>query len=69
MKQILLSAITFYQKIVNPLLHQLLGTKSFCPNVPTCSTYARQAILHYGAGKGFVLSVRRILNCQPFFSI
>lgn len=69
MKQVLLSVITIYQKIINPLLHQLLGTKNICRSNPTCSTYAKEVIMEYGAGKGFILSLRRFLNCQPFFSI
>jgi len=69
MKQILLTVITVYQKILNPLLHQLLGMKSFCRSNPTCSTFAKEAIVRYGAGKGIVLSMRRIINCQQYFSI
>jgi uncharacterized protein len=69
MKQVLLGTITIYQKIVSPLLHQLLGTKQACRNNPTCSAYAKEVISRYGAGKGFVLSLRRVLNCQPLFSL
>lgn len=69
MKKVLVSIITFYQKIVSPLLHQLLGVKSGCRNHPTCSVYAKQAITHYGVGKGSLLSLRRIINCQPYFNL
>jgi len=69
MKQVLLSAITVYQRIITPLLHQLLGTKNVCRNNPTCSAYAKEVIMEHGAAKGFVLSVKRVLNCQPYFSI
>ncbi len=69
MKQVLLSAITVYQKIMSPLLHQVLGTKNICRSHPTCSTYAKEVITTFGAGKGTVLAIRRVLNCQPYFSI
>jgi len=69
MKKVLLSIITVYQKIVSPLLHQLLGTNTVCRSNPTCSAYAKEVITKYGVGKGFILSVRRVFNCQPFFSI
>jgi putative membrane protein insertion efficiency factor len=69
MKNIFIIVITGYQKIVSPLLHQLLGVKSACRNNPTCSEYAKEVISHYGVVKGFLLSSRRVLNCQPFFSL
>jgi len=69
MKNVLLKSITFYQKFISPLLHQLLGIKAACRNNPTCSAYAKEVIVRYGAGKGLLLSVLRILNCQPFFSL
>ncbi len=69
MKKVLLGLLTVYKQIFSPLLHQVLGTKSGCRNVPTCSEYAQEAINTYGAGKGLFLSVRRVLNCQPFLSV
>jgi len=69
MKKVLLSVISVYQKFISPLLHQLLGIKQACRSNPTCSAYAKEVISQYGAGKGFLLSARRIVNCQPFFSL
>jgi len=69
MKKVLLSAITIYQKIISPPLHQLLGIKKACRNSPSCTIYAKEAISTYGAGKGLLLSMRRVLSCQPFFSL
>jgi len=69
MKYILLKTITFYKTIVSPLLHQLLGIKTGCRNNPTCSDYAKEVIEQYGVGKGSILSLRRILTCQPLFSL
>jgi len=69
MKNILIFIITFYQKIISPLFHQLLGVKSGCRYPKSCSVYAKETIEQYGVGKGFILSVRRVVNCQPFFSL
>lgn len=69
MKQVALAIITGYQKFISPLLHQILGMKSACRMQPTCSEYAQIVINEYGIVKGFVLALRRLINCQPFFSI
>jgi putative membrane protein insertion efficiency factor len=44
----------------------LLGAN--CRFAPTCSDYAREAIVKHGAGKGTLLAVRRILRCHPYHS-
>jgi len=69
MKNILYSIIIIYQKIIAPLLHQLLGIKDVCRSTPSCSVYTKNSISQYGIGKGVALSLRHVLNCQPFFSI
>ena len=33
---------------------------------PTCSEYTKQAIEKYGALKGTILGIHRILRCNPF---
>lgn len=38
-----------------------------CRYTPTCSQYAIEAIEIHGIFKGSLLSVRRILRCNPFF--
>ena len=60
MKRLFLALIRFYQKHISPL------TPPSCRYTPTCSEYARQAITKYGAGKGGLLALRRILRCHPF---
>jgi uncharacterized protein len=51
--------IRLYQILLSPLL----GSK--CRYVPTCSQYSIQAFEKHGVAKGFYLSVKRILSCQP----
>ena len=58
MKKILIFFITLYQKIP-------LSSHSQCRFVPTCSEYAKEAILTYGSIKGISLAIKRILRCRP----
>ena len=57
---ILVLPIRFYQICISPLL----GPS--CRFTPTCSEYARQAILKHGPFKGLYLAVRRLLRCHPW---
>lgn len=60
MKQLFIQLILFYQKYLSPLK----STK--CPYFPSCSQYGLEAVRQYGALKGGLLSVWRILRCNPF---
>ncbi|MDR0741617.1 MAG: membrane protein insertion efficiency factor YidD [Rickettsiales bacterium] len=53
--------IGLYQIMISPLF----GGRATCRFVPTCSEYARQAILKYGMLRGGMMSVRRISRCRP----
>ena len=57
MKRILLYLIRLYKK----LPHQ-----GNCRFVPTCSTYAYEAISKYGCIKGIFLSIKRFFKCNPW---
>lgn len=57
---LLLMPIVFYQRIISPM------TPPACRFTPTCSEYARQAIIKHGPFKGLYLAVRRILRCHPW---
>lgn len=61
MKKICIGVIRFYQKYISPL--KPYGT---CKYYPTCSNYAIEAYQKYGFLKGTVLTVWRILRCNPF---
>ena len=37
-----------------------------CPYYPTCSTYGLEEVEKYGAWKGGLLALWRILRCNPF---
>lgn len=59
MKKILVKLIKFYQILP-------LHSHSRCRFYPTCSNYAIEAINTHGAFKGTILSIKRILKCNPF---
>lgn len=60
LKKILLIVIKFYRKYISPL------TGPSCIYEPTCSVYAMQAIEKYGALKGGIMAIKRILRCHPY---
>lgn len=60
MKWILIKLIEFYRKNISPLKIPC------CRFTPTCSQYAIQAIKTHGAIKGTLLSIWRVLRCNPF---
>lgn len=60
MKQILLFLVRYYRKKISPT------RPPSCRFIPTCSTYALQAIEVHGALKGGLLAAWRVLRCHPF---
>lgn len=63
MKKILIKIINFYQKFISSYMGHI---GIHCKFEPTCSEYAKQAIEKYGAIKGSILGLKRILRCNPF---
>lgn len=59
LRQIPIIFIKLYQKLISPLLGQR------CKYYPSCSNYAIMAFKKHGFFKGFILSVWRILRCNP----
>lgn len=60
MKRMLMSCVRFYRKNISPL------SPPCCIYAPTCSEYALEALDKYGAAKGSLLAVKRVLRCHPF---
>ena len=49
-----------YQLLLGPFLG------GACRFHPSCSEYARQAVVEHGLVRGLWLAVRRVLRCHPF---
>lgn len=58
--RLLVGLVRLYQLVLSP--HVGGG----CRFTPTCSNYAIQALERYGALKGTILAVHRILRCNPW---
>ncbi|MEO6324143.1 MAG: membrane protein insertion efficiency factor YidD [Thermoanaerobaculia bacterium] len=52
--------LSFYKQFISPLLMPA------CRFEPTCSVYARQAVLRHGFFRGAGLAIRRLARCHPF---
>lgn len=61
MKRIFIKIIKIYQSIPG-------NFHNYCRHIPTCSNYAIDAINENGSFKGIILSIKRILKCNPFGS-
>ncbi|MGI6200528.1 MAG: membrane protein insertion efficiency factor YidD [Christensenellales bacterium] len=59
MRRLALSLIALYRRYVSPI------KPATCRFYPTCSSYAYQAVARFGAVKGGLLALRRILRCHP----
>lgn len=54
------AVFVFYKRFVSPLLPPA------CRFTPTCSDYAREAVLRHGLARGLSLAARRLAHCHPF---
>ena len=61
MKNVCIRMIRFYQKYLSPLKRT-----PTCRFYPTCSAYAIEAFEKRGFFVGMILTVYRILRCNPF---
>ncbi len=59
MIRLLVALLDLYKRRISPLL------PPSCRFTPTCSEYARLALLKHGLVRGLALSAGRLLRCQP----
>jgi len=57
---ILIPSIKLYQKVISPIL------PPSCRYYPTCSHYAIEALQKKGIILGLLVTIYRILRCNPF---
>jgi uncharacterized protein len=55
----LVRAVDWYQRAME-------GRPSPCRFTPSCSSYAREALLVHGRRRGLWLTMRRLARCRPF---
>lgn len=60
MRRVFIFLIKGYQKIVPPWY------RGNCKYLPTCSQYAIEAFERFGSVGGLLLTVWRVLRCNPF---
>lgn len=60
LSRLFLGLIAFYRYAISPLF------PSRCRYYPTCSSYAKQAIIRYGALYGAWLTLKRLSRCHPW---
>ena len=60
MKHVMIWLVRLYQKYISPL------KRPCCRFTPTCSSYAIEAFQKRGFFIGMILTVWRILRCNPF---
>jgi putative membrane protein insertion efficiency factor len=51
--------LELYKRYLSPLL------PPSCRFTPTCSEYARLALIRHGLGRGSLMALLRLMRCQP----
>jgi hypothetical protein len=59
-KRLAVGTLRAYQLVASPLLPPA------CRFAPSCSEYARVAIVEHGVARGLWLAAGRVLRCHPF---
>ena len=59
MKRVVIMLLRAYKWALSPMLPPA------CRYIPSCSEYAMEAVEHYGAVRGGLKAVWRVLRCHP----
>ncbi len=59
-RAVVAAALALYQRAISPLL----GPN--CRYYPSCSQYAKEAVLKYGVRRGVALAAWRVVRCNPW---
>ena len=60
MKSLTLKVLRAYKRLISPMM------PAACRYVPTCSEYAVEAVERFGMVRGGLMTVWRVLRCNPF---
>jgi len=60
MKQLAIKVLRAYKRLISPMLPPA------CRYIPTCSEYAIEAVERFGIVRGGLMTVWRVLRCNPF---
>ena len=58
--RVVLAGLSVYKAVVSPLFFT-----GACRFLPTCSDYAREAVIRHGVVRGGWLALRRLARCHP----
>jgi len=61
-QRVALAAIQLYKLLISPLF------TGSCRFMPSCSEYAREAVVRFGVVRGSMLTLRRLARCHPLGS-
>ncbi len=68
-KLIMIDLIKVYQYLLSPIKFYLFGTYCCCRFRTTCSAYAIKMYQSYNFFKASLLTIKRILRCNPFSKV
>lgn len=60
MRKVVAALLRGYKYLISPLMGQN------CRFHPSCSEYAREAVLKHGVLRGLWLAMRRVARCHPW---
>jgi uncharacterized protein len=61
-QRLALAALKTYKVLISPLF------AGSCRFTPSCSDYARDAVVRFGVARGSMLAAKRLARCHPFGS-
>mmetsp|Transcript_14104 Transcript_14104/g.20771 ORF Transcript_14104/g.20771 Transcript_14104/m.20771 type:complete len:189 (-) Transcript_14104:90-656(-) len=59
LENVMVEALKSYKQFISPLIPPA------CRFLPTCSEYAIESIQTFGAGRGLILTIWRLMRCTP----
>ena len=59
-RRTVIALITLYRRVLSPFLPPA------CRFLPSCSEYGATAVERHGVTRGLLMTLHRLLRCQPF---